>query len=477
MVNAKHAEAHTDTDSKLHTPADRHQPMRPTLHRRLFIEQGTLLLSVFKWTGLATMVGVLVGISTGVFLLSLRTAIEFTGRFPYFFLLLPVALLVSSFLVHRFAPEAEGHGTEKVIWAVHRKDGQIDPRVVPVKLLATIVTIACGGSAGKEGPCAQIGGGLAAAVSNLIRLSPHDRKKLVICGIAAGFSGVFGTPVAGALFAVEVLVLGQLLYDVLYPSFVAGIIGYHVTNLMGVTYFHHSITLVPVFTGPVFLKVLLAGLFFGGIALILILLLHAIRAAFARWNVGMFWKNLAGGCTVVGLALLVGADYLGLGLSGIERAMEGQGLPIGAFLWKSLATAVTLGAGGSGGIITPIFFIGAAAGDLWGRLMSMDRGTFAAIGMIAVLAGAANTPIAASVMAIELFGPALAPYAAVACVASFLITGHRSVYPSQVIGAAKSESLQVNLQTEIGQVVHIERIARPHKLLSRLERLYRRIQK
>jgi len=476
MVDLKHAGSRTDLDAESTAPPRPSRPRHPVFQHRIIVEQGTLLLSIFKWTGLAAMVGVLVGASTGFFLLSLGAAIEFTGRFPYFFLLLPLALLFSSFMVHRFAPEAAGHGTEMVIWAVHRKEGQIDPRVVPVKLLATIVTIAFGGSAGKEGPCAQIGAGLASAMSNLIRLSPHDRRKLVICGIAAGFSGVFGTPVAGALFAVEVLVLGQLLYDVLYPSFVAGIIGYHVTNLMGVTYFHHPITLVPVLTGLVFLKVLLAGLFFGVVALLLILLIQAVGTAIARWNAGMVWKSLAGGCALVGLTLLAGTDYLGLGLSGIERAVEGQGLPMGAVVWKSLATAVTL-AVGSGGIITPIFFIGAAAGDLWGRLMAMDRGTFAAIGMIAVLAGAANTPIAASVMAIELFGPALAPYAAVACVASFLITGHRSVYPSQVIGVAKSESLQVGTQTEIGRIVQVQRIDRPGKLLSILRNLYRRLRK
>src|SRR5581483_10172180 len=142
-----------------------------------------------------------------------------------------------------------------------------------------------------------------------------------------------------------------------------------------------------------------------------------------------------------------------------------------------LMTSVTLGSGGSGGILTPIFFIGAAAGDLWGTIMSMDRGTFAAIGMMAVLAGATNTPIAASVMAIELFGPALASYAAVACVASFLITGHRSVYPSQIIGVAKSESLQVDLTSEIGPVVEVRRIARPKKLLFLLSALYRRLRK
>lgn len=448
-----------------------------SFHRRIIVEQGTLLLSLLKWTALAAFVGTLVGASTALFLVLLRRGIDFMGHYPYFFLLLPIALFLSSLLVRFFAPEAEGHGTEKVIWAIHRKEGRIDPRVVPIKLIATIITIASGGSAGKEGPCAQIGAGLASVFSDLIRLSPYDRKKLVICGIAAGFAGVFGTPIAGALFAVEVLFLGQLLYDVLYPSFVAGIVAYHVTTRLGITYFHHTLTLVPALDEWIFLKVLLAGLFFGAVALGLILLLEWIESVFKRWTVWKPWKAAAGGVLLVALTLTAGKLYLGLGLSGIEQAVEGKGLPAGAFFWKSLMTAVTLGSGGSGGILTPIFFIGAAAGDLWGQLMSMDRGTFAAIGMMAVLAGTTNTPIAASVMAIELFGPLLASYAAVACVTSFLITGHRSVYPSQIIGVAKSESIQVDLEAEIGQIVQIRRIERPKKLLFFLSGLYHRFRK
>ncbi|NKE71224.1 chloride channel protein [Candidatus Manganitrophus noduliformans] len=447
------------------------------LHRRIILEQGTLLLSLLKWTALAAFVGALVGASTALFLTLLQRSIDFAGGYSYFFLLLPAALFLSSLLVQRFAPQAEGHGTEKVIWAIHKQEGRIDPRVVPIKLLATIITIASGGSAGKEGPCAQIGAGLASVFSNLIRLSPYDRKKLVICGIAGGFAGVFGTPIAGALFAVEVLFLGQLLYDVLYPSFVAGVVAYHVTTRLGITYFHHTVTWVPALDELVFLKVLLSGLFFGAVALLLVLTLEWIERSFKQWRIWKPWRAAAGGLLLVALTMVAGKAYLGLGLSGMEQAVQGEGLPPGAFLWKTLTTAVTLGSGGSGGILSPVFFIGAAAGDLWGQMMSMDRGTFAAIGMVAVLAGATNTPIAASVMAIELFGPLLASYAAVACVTSFLITGHRSVYPSQIIGVAKSESIQVDLESEIGQVVQIRRIARPQKLLFFLSGLYHRLRK
>ncbi len=155
-----------------------------------------------------------------------------------------MAFVASTALVKYLAPEAKGHGTEKVIEAVHKRSGKMDPHVVPVKLLATVITIATGGSAGKEGPCAQIGAGLASLLADLFRFDDSDRKKLVICGISAGFSTVFGTPIAGAIFGVEVLFVGSLMYEVLLPSFVAGIVGFQVSSALGVSYFLESINFI-----------------------------------------------------------------------------------------------------------------------------------------------------------------------------------------------------------------------------------------
>jgi H+/Cl- antiporter ClcA len=162
---------------------------------------------------------------------------------------------------------------------------------------------------------------------------------------------------------------------------------------------------------------------------------------------------LLGGCILVLIGALVSKRYLGLGLETIDAGLRGEVLPVGAFLWKGLATAITLGCGGSGGVVTPIFFIGTAAGNLFAQLLSEPYvATFSAIGMVALLAGAANTPIAASVMAMELFGPAIAPHAAVACMVSFLIVGYRSIYPSQVLGIQKSASLKVATGKPVGEV-------------------------
>jgi H+/Cl- antiporter ClcA len=410
--------------------------------RKSITEESILFISILKWFVIASIVGVAVGVSTTIFLVSLEWSSARLGQNSYYFFLLPLALALSSYISKYLAPEAEGHGTEKVIEAIHRRSGRIKAIVVPVKLVTTIITLACGGSAGKEGPCAQIGGGLASAISSLLRFDDADRRKLVICGISAGFSSVFGTPIAGAMFGLEVLFVGGIRYDVLLPTFIAGVMGYQVSSSLGVSYFYHQIDFVPAFSELFFIKVIIAGILFGLCSLLLIETLnyfHHLSKKIPWWDP---LKGLLGGFALVILALLLSTRYLGLGLETIESALDGAHIVWYSFLAKILFTCITLTFGGSGGMVTPIFFIGATLGSLLAELFGVDMATFAAIGMVSMLAGAANTPIAASILAVEMFGAKIAPYAAVACVTSFLMTGHRSVYPSQIFAIMKSSSFR-----------------------------------
>jgi H+/Cl- antiporter ClcA len=417
--------------------------------RRRLAEETVLFISVVKWFCLATIIGVMVGFSTALFIKILVWSSKLAQHCSFYFLFLPIAMLLSVVLVKYLAPEAEGHGTEKVIEAIHKRSGRINPVVIPIKLIATILTLAAGGSVGKEGPCAQIGGGISSVFSSIFKFDDQDRKKLVICGISAGFAAVFGTPISGAIFGVEVLFAGSIMYEVLLPSFVAGITAFQISKVFGITHFYHPINFVASFNESFFLKVILSGVFFGLCSSFLIETLKGGELFASKLKMPREVKALIGGVLVIILALVFSDRYLGLGINSIEAALQGTKLPWYSFIIKTISTSLTLSFGGSGGIVTPIFFVGASAGSLFAILFSLDVATFSAIGLVSLLAGAANTPISASIMAVELFGPTLAPYATIACIISFLMTGHRSVYPSQVLAISKSPSISVEIGKEL----------------------------
>ena len=415
-------------------------------------EQTAIFLSILKWIFLASIIGVIVGGGTTLFLLTLEKTIKFTNQFPYYYLILPLVFVASAFIINKLAPEAEGHGTEKVIEAVHKRSGKIPVLVVPVKLFTTIITLAAGGSAGKEGPCAQIGAGLASLFSDIFHMSDHDRKKLVICGISAGFAAVFGTPISGAIFGVEVLYVGTILYDVMLPSFIAGITSYQVAILLGIRYFHTPLSHSFPFSEVFFLKVIFAGIFLGLVSYLMVEANRMAENMSEKIKMNPYTKNVMGGILLIFLAFLIGDQFLGLGIDQIELALRGENIVWYAFAAKIVFTVLTLNSGGSGGIVTPIFLVGATAGSLFADLLHLDRATFAAIGMVSLVSGAANTPISASIMSVELFGPELAPYAAVSCVVAFLMTGHRSVYPSQILRMKKTDVVDLDMGSEIQDV-------------------------
>ena len=412
------------------------------------IEESTVFISVVKWFVLATLVGIIVGGTVTLFLKALTFSIDLAEQYPSYFLALPIVLFLS-ILITQLAPDAAGHGTEKVIAAIHKNSGRIKILVVPVKLFTTIITLAAGGSVGKEGPCAQIGAGLASGFADLFRFDDYDRRKLVICGISAGFASVFGTPIAGAIFGVEVLFIGTILYDVLLPSFIAGITAYQISSAFGIKYFYHSIEIIPAFSEVYFLKVAIAGIFFGLCSIYMIDLLKVLEKISEKITIWKPLKGLIGGGLLIALTFTFSTSFLGLGLDTIESCLKGHEIVWYAFLVKVLFTAVTLSFGGSGGILTPVFFVGATSGAVFAQLLGLDIATFSSIGMVSMLAASTNTPIAASILCIELFGAKVAPFATVACVISFMVSGHRSVYPSQVLAINKTRKAQVEIGKEL----------------------------
>jgi H+/Cl- antiporter ClcA len=413
--------------------------------RKHLIEESVLFISILKWVVIATGIGIIVGLSTTLFLMLLDWSLVQSTRYPYYFLLLPIGLLISALVIHYLEPDAKGYGIEKVVEAVHKRGGKIYAAIVPVKLLTTIVTIATGGSAGQVGPCGQIGASLSSVVADLFKLDDNDRKKLVICGLSAGFASVLGAPFAGAIFGVEVLYVGSILYEVLLPSIIAGVTSYHIASLLGIHYQYYPVSFIPVITQAFIFKIVLAGIFFGICSIILIVLLRSGEKVAGKVSPSLPLRALVGGAILIGLTFIFSKQFLGPGLEGIQSSLRGE-------LLKAIFTSITLNFGGSGGIIMPILFVGATSGSLFGEIFGLDRATFSAVGFVSLLAGAANTPIAASILAIEFFGSAIAPYAAIACVVSFLMTGHRSVFPTQILALKKSSSVEVEMGKELDSV-------------------------
>ena len=422
------------------------------------IEQITIFISVTKWLLLSSAIGIIIGTVVTLFLKILQYSENNQSILPFpHYYLLPFALVITVWMVKKFAPDAKGHGTEKVIEAVHKKSGKIELAVIPIKLVATVMTIFSGGSVGKEGPGAQIGAGMASFISDLFSFSKEDRKKLVICGIGAGFASVFGTPIAGAIFGVEVLVIGLIRYEVLLPSFIAGFAAFSTAQYLGIEYtyfdinFHQQIAL----DLPLIFQVVLAGLFFGLVSDITITGLKRIDRSIKKIPLNIYIKAFLGGLILVLLSLIVGDQYFGLGFETIENSLQrdpyfSRDIPWYAFILKTLFTSITLASGGSGGVVTPIFYIGATSGNLFGSIMGGHIAFFAALGFVSVLAGTTNTPIAATIMAMELFGMELAHYAALSVVISFLMTGHRSVFHSQILAMKKTDMLDIKQGETIG---------------------------
>jgi H+/Cl- antiporter ClcA len=462
---------------RLHRLVFRDAPPRLADETRWYTEHTALLISTLKWALLGAVAGVCVGLGTRVFLWTLTLSGDWArgmtgGRVPVF-MFLPAALPLCVWIIRTFAADARGHGTEAVIAAVHQRAGRVDWLVAPVKLGATVVTLAFGGSVGKEGPAAQIGAALTSLFADILRLPDEDRRRLVICGISAGFAAVFGTPVSGALFGIEVLYLGRIDYTVIFPALVAGIVAHLVCGVRA-----PFPTLQTPFDDTrqvrIILMMLVSGALFGLIALLLIESLRFFQRVLGRFERHPYLLAAAGGGCLILLYMAAGDAYAGLGTGTIDGVLAGT-TPVfaGAFLLKILATSITLETGGSGGIVTPLFFVGATSGAALAGVFGVPASFLGAVGLVALLAAAANTPIAAAVMAMELLPAPEGVYAALAASTAFLMVGHRSVYASQKIGLSKSAGLDVELGGAVGEVTRTSVRIRKGSLTDRVHRFGR----
>jgi H+/Cl- antiporter ClcA len=408
-------------------------------------EQVRLIAYLVKFAALGAVVGVLAGASSAGFLTSLSWATRTREDHSWLLFLLPAAGFVIGIGYH-YGGGTASQGNNLIIDEIHDPRDWIPRRMAPLVYVGTLLTHLFGGSAGREGTAIQMSGSLTDGFSRLARVSQPDRRLLLIAAIAGGFGAVFGVPLAGCVFALEVQAVGRMRYDALVPALSASIVGDQVVRAFGV---HHTplphIAEIDM-TAPLLGKVVLAGLAFGLTSVAFSELAHGLKHAFATWVRWPPLRPLLGGLVIIGLTYLVGSrDYLGLSVPLITKSLAGgAGVIAFAFALKLLFTAITLGSGFPGGEVTPLFVIGGTLGATLGRVLGVPIPLMAALGFVAVFAGAANTPIACTIMGIELFGSGPAVLLAVACIVSYVFSSHRGIYETQRIDTPKGSVVSSN---------------------------------
>lgn len=409
------------------------------------VEPVVMLATVVQWLFLATLTGTLVGAGTSLFLRALfwTTGATSEASLGQHMLLLPLGGLLNGLLLYWGYRANKSGLRDSAIAAVHRQAGRMPLKTVLIKPAAALITLSSGGSAGKEGPCSHIGGTVGAAIGRALHLNAELRKRLVACGISAGFASVFGTPIAGAIYGVEILAVGRIRHDFLFPAIVAGIASFEISKLVSVPYKYYTIALPSQFSEILFIKTVILGIVCGVAAWLFVYLVELARKGFeqcrSRLNLWPPLMPLLGGLILAALSLFIPTDYLGLSLPIMDQALAGDAMPYLGFLWKILLVAITLGSGFYGGIVTPQFVIGAVTGNAFAHFLGISPALGAAIGLVSVVAAASNAPIAAILMGVELFGQMTGTiYVAGASIAAYLMIGHRSVYPDQLVAFSKT---------------------------------------
>ncbi len=400
---------------------------------------------LLRWILFSILSGIAIGIVGTVFYYCMKYATEARAEFPWLLFFLPVGglLIVGAYRLMHYEKDT---GTNLVLSAIH-SGNHIPLKMAPLIFLSTVMTHLFGGSAGREGAALQLGGSIGNSLGRLLRFDEKDQHIMIMCGMSAAFSALFGTPMAAAIFSMEVVSVGIMHYSALVPCVISSLIAHGIATYFQVQPEHFLIGRIPDFTFGNAIFCLLLAICCAGVSVLFCIALHTSEHLYQNYLKNPYLRVFAGGCLLVALTLLVGSqDYNGAGMPVIEACFEHDVVPY-AFVLKILFTALTLGAGYKGGEIVPSFFIGATFGCLFGHLFGFAPSLCTAIGMGAVFCGVTNCPITSLLICFELFGFAAMPYFLLSIAISYMLSGYYGLYRSQKIVYSKYKTEFINRKT------------------------------
>lgn len=407
---------------------------------------GKYITVFLKWLLLSIITALVCGGAGCLFHMLIEIATDFRSEHNFIIWFLPVGGVVIVFLYHIFKLEKIG-GTNYVINSI-RKDGKVPFTMAPGILTGTVLTHLLGGSAGREGAALQLGGSLGSSLGRIFKLDDKDMHVIVLCGMSAVFTALFGTPLTAVVFVMEVISVGVIYDSAIMPCVFSSVFTYYITLILNIHPVNYILNNIPTISPVSLIQSIALGVIFAVVSIFLCVSFSKGEALLEKAIRNDYIRAAAGGLAIALLTLLFGTDYNGSGMGIVNNAiLNGIARPE-AFLLKLLFTVITLGCGFKGGEIVPTFFVGATLGCTIAPLIGMDPGFGAALGLVGVFCGATNAPIASMMLSIELFGVEGLPYFIIVCSASYMLSGYFSLYKSQIIVYDKLKAVFINRNTK-----------------------------
>ncbi len=403
-----------------------------TSHLRLFV----------RWLILSLISGLVIGGIGSLFALCMTEATSLRATYPWILYFLPLGGILIVFLYRLFRYQND-RGTNMVIASIHA-EGEIPGKMAPMIFISTIITHLVGGSAGREGAALQMGGSLGAVMGRALHMNDTDRRVLVMCGMSAVFSAGFGTPLAAAIFAMEIGSIGVMYYAALVPCAISSLTAWRVAVFFGVEHDHFTVQAFPGLHISGALWIVLLGVLCAGLSVLFCITLHKLNTLLKRLFKNPYVRIAAAGCVLILICLILGnQDFMGAGIPVIQQALQGKAVWY-AFLLKMLCTAITIESGYKGGEIVPSFFIGATFGCLFGQLTGFSPSLCAAVGMVSIFCGVTNCPITSLMIGFELFHFQDPSYFLMGVAVSYMLSGYYGLYRDQRIVYSKYEPRYIN---------------------------------